>query len=179
MEDREKLDGYISKAYDRWVDYAKCHVRISKLQIAPEEVVNDVLCVLLERDAEKMERLMNISGNGGTELDFFVMRVIKINIYSPRSHVRYRRGPYFSASLDSQAHVMEPDNDPNEVHNLVGQILFEMKLSAREREIFAWKFFDGIPLSKWPGVESRGELYDIYNRIRKEVFVRVRKKLQA
>ena len=72
------LNKYITTHYPQWVEYAAYHVRHSRLPIVPAEVVNDVLCTLLERDMAKLERLMNTRNKDGTELDFFVMRIIKI-----------------------------------------------------------------------------------------------------
>lgn len=64
------LNRFITSHYPRWVEYAAYHVRMSRLPIDPAEVVNDVLCTLLERDTGKLERLMKTRNKDGRSGDF-------------------------------------------------------------------------------------------------------------
>lgn len=182
MDRNNELNQYITIRYEHWVRYAKLHIRLSGLQIDPAEVVNEVLCSLLERNTDRLHRMMKARRDKATELDYFVMRVIKISIHSPRSPLRYRRGQHCTDNFDEyRVEKPQPDEaiDKNEIHELVGNILAEMNLPKRDVELFVWKFFDRKTISRWPGNEDRKDLYGIYNRIWKEIVRRVREKLTS
>lgn len=179
-EDEKKLHNYIEGAYCRWVAYAKRYIRRSRLPMNACEVVNDVVCTLLERDSIKMSQMTDTPARGGTELDFFVMRVIKINIYSPRSPFRYRRGPrcvgnsLLDVPMDSEGVSGVTKDD---LHSAVWCSLHELEAPDIAKKVFIWKFFDGNPISKWPGPEDRRVLYRAYGRIFKKIVVSVRCKI--
>ena len=73
----ENLNNYITKRYNRWLDYAMYHCRRSGLNLEPAEVLNDVLCQLLQRNPVKLERLLNERRDKYSRLDYLVLRVIR------------------------------------------------------------------------------------------------------
>lgn len=169
--DNNKLYDYIENTYDRWVNYASHYIQRSKLPINPSEVVNDVLCTLLERDVKKLEHLLIQPAKGGTELDFFIMRIIKTSIYSPRSPFRYQRGQHCTCHLNGNVSAMESnlDSTATDIFSTAWIELTKMNVPEFEKKVFVWKFFDGNPISKWPGPESRRKLYHAYSRIFKQI----------
>lgn len=178
MENTNNLHEYIAHAYGRWVEYAAYHVRQSRLPIDPAEVVNDVLCTLLERNASKLERLMNVRNKDGTELDFFVMRIIKISIYSPRSPFRYQRGQHCTDRLEDSIRtipVLAPEFDQEDAYQQVKRTFDELQLSELSKRIFAWRVFEGKPFAEWPGAESQKFLYDTFNRVLLIISAKIRR----
>lgn len=179
MDNDNKLHVYITQAYRRWVDYARHYIQRSKLPIEASEVVDEVLCALLERDVERLERMLGVPAKGGTELDFFIMRIIKTSIYSPRSPFRYQRGQHCTGRLKYDVPMAETESDSghDEVCTLVWQMLPALDATELEKRVFIWKFFDGNPISKWPGPENKRMLYRAYNRIFRKIASEVRCKI--
>ncbi len=176
------LNDYISKRYDRWLDYATYHCHASGLSIEPAEVLNDVLCGLLSRSPLRLEMLMQCARDGYTELDFFVLSIIKRNIISPRSSFRYKQAQHCTYSVDWSEEHPEPrvdidDLNLDECYQIVSDTLDELELPKRDRIIFEWKFFDGRPYSEWPGPESQKCLYNKFDKIFFALSSKIREKI--
>lgn len=173
------LNNFITTHYPQWVEYASWHIRHSRLLIDPAEVVNDILCTLLERDRQKLKRLMNARNKDGTELDFFVMRIIKISIHSPRSPFRYQRGQHCTDRLEDNIRTLSdeaPEFDQEDAYMQVRQVFDALQLSALSKRIFAWRFWEGKPFAEWSGPESQKFLYDTFNRILLIISAKIRRK---
>ena len=173
------LDNFITTHYPQWVEYATYHVRYSRLPIDPAEVVNDVLCTLLERDVSKLEHLMNARNKDGTELDFFVIRIIKISIHSPRSPFRYQRGQHCTDRLEDSIRTLPaptPDFNQEDAYMQVRQVFDTLQVSELSKRIFAWRFFEGKTFAEWPGPESPKFIYDTFNRILLIISAKIRRK---
>ena len=126
------LNDYISKRYDRWLDYATYHCHASGLSIEPAEVLNDVLCGLLSRSPLRLEMLMQCARDGYTELDFFVLSIIKRNIISPRSSFRYKRGQHCTYSVDWSEEHPEPRVDIDDLNlDKCYQIVIDMEKTVK------------------------------------------------
>lgn len=91
---------YIEKRYERWADYSTYHC--TKAGIAGEsvDILNEVILALLQKEDCKLEMLMNAKKGQYTELDFFVLRMIKLNVYSPTSPYQSRYKPIPSVNID-------------------------------------------------------------------------------
>ena len=168
----ENLNSYITKRYDRWLDYAMYHCRRSGLNLEPAEVLNDVLCQLLQRNPVKLERLLNERRDKYARLDYLVLRVIRISVISPRSHVRYTKGQHCTRTVDwdlsglSEVPATESEEiDPDSRLREIRAALDDLDAPQWEKEVFAWKFFEGKSLLQWPGTEHIRRLRRIYNRI--------------
>lgn len=178
--EQKNLNEYITEAYARWVEYAYFHVRQTGLQINPSEVVNDILCSFLERDTSKLERMVNTPANGATELDFFILRFIKISIHFPHSSFRYQRGQHCTTSLSEDLLNMPDEttsNDKDEIHLMIWNALGEIEASITAKQIFIWKFFDGNSLSQWPGRENKKFVYRSYHDVLIAVIRQIKVKL--
>ena len=173
------LNTFITTNYPRWVKYAAYHIRLSRLPIDPAEVVNDVLCTLLVRDVLKLERLMKSRIKDVTELDFFVLRIIKVSIYSPRSPFRYQRGQHCTDRLENSIRTLSitvSEFEEEDAYTQVKQVFDSLQLSELSKRIFSWRVFDGKPFSEWPGTESKKFLYDTFNRILLIISAKIRRK---
>lgn len=85
-----EINEYITKRYDRWLDYAEYHCSHAGIPDEANDVLNEVLCSLLAKDQTFITRLLHSKKNGYTELDFFVLRMIKLNACSPTSPYQSR-----------------------------------------------------------------------------------------
>ena len=54
----EALNKYIKKRYDRWLDYAKYHCSLAGMSSEAIDVLNEVMCMLLQKPLEHLSRLM-------------------------------------------------------------------------------------------------------------------------
>lgn len=164
------VNDYINFRYGRWLEYAAYHIRVSKLSIEPAELLNNVMCFMLEGDTRYLSKLFESKKNGVTELDFFVLHIIKRNVYSPRSRARYVKGQHCTELVDMQtkANISSPEDDGFDVvqaYETVRTTLDSLEVPQRDKEIFAWRFFERNVYKDWPGIERPKQLYDTYNRV--------------
>lgn len=170
----EALNSYITKRYDRWLDYAKYHCSLAGMDGEAIDVLNEVLCMLLQKNNEVVSRLMEAKQGQYTELDFYILQMIKLNITSDTSPYRHK---YKSIPVDDNIDwrrlniIDEPDDERDRSEYIcdrfheVRDIVDSLRLSERAQQIFNWKFFSGESFVDWPGPESKKELYDTYKRI--------------
>ena len=93
---------YINKRYDRWLDYAVYHCAHAGMTDEANDVLNEVLYSVLKKDPSELTRLLSLKKNGYTELDFFVLRMIKLNATSDTSPYRskYRNKLLYDVNKD-------------------------------------------------------------------------------
>ncbi|TCO87679.1 hypothetical protein EV202_13030 [Bacteroides heparinolyticus] len=168
------INNYISKRYARWLDYAEFHCAHAGIWGEASDVLDEVLCSLLDKDPCFLSRLLNAKKNGYTELDFFVLRMIKLNVTSPTSPYRskYKPIPTDENADYSRLDIEDMEDDSEDVAGetlrrmrLVREIFEELDLSPFARSVFQYRFFDGGVFSEWPGDESSKDLYDTYNGV--------------
>lgn len=95
------VQDYITARYCRWLDYAAYLFPASGADGEPRDLLNEVLLMLLEKDAATLLTLVSTRKGIYTELDFFVLKMIKTNATSPTSPYRYRyRRPTIDAEAD-------------------------------------------------------------------------------
>lgn len=170
----ETINRYINIRYDRWLDYSKYHCSLASMPDEAVDVLNEVLVMLLEKDSEYLHRLYKAKKGRFRELDFFVLRMIKLNITSVTSPYRHRYKPIpVDENVDWQRLEIVDESDPEP--DSAGSILRKMKLvrfifdrlelTELERRVFAFKFFAGRPFIDWPGKETRKTLYQAYKTV--------------
>lgn len=174
----EALNKYIEKRYDRWLDYAKYHCSLAGMTGEAIDVLNEVMCMLLQKDPDYISRLMNSKQGKYTELDFYILQMIKLNVTSDTSPYRHKYKPIPADDnvdwrrlniIDNQEE--EPDKNEYIRDRLqeVREILDSLEISENAIRIFTWKFFAGESFADWPGPESKKELYEIYKRVFKAI----------
>ena len=158
----EALNKYIEKRYDRWLDYAKYHCSLAGMSSEAIDVLNEVMCMLLQKPLEHLSRLMEAKQGKYTELDWYILQMIKLNVTSDTSpYVDWRRLNIIDEpddSIDRTEYIRERMQDIRDMVDLLG-------LSEKAKRIFAWKFFAGESFADWPGPESRKELYETYKSV--------------
>lgn len=161
------VEKYIRRRYERWLDYAVYHCGLVGIPDEANDVLNEVLCSLLQKDDAKLQQLLSAKKNGCTELDFFVLKMIKLNVTSDTSPYRskYRPMPvdqnvdYSRLEIED---VKEESVDKNELllsrFHQVRDVLQDLDLSPLARRVFEYRFFEDANFSDWPGKESLKQL---------------------
>ncbi len=170
----QEINNYIEKAYSRWLDYSKYHCSCAGIEDEAVDVLNEVLCDLLQKPDKKLMDLYARKSGKYTELDFFVLRMIKLNATSPTSPYRHQ---YKSIPVDVNVDYTRLDIEDEEYSDYdrpgeilektqtIRKILDELNLSYKARRVFSFRFFEGERFCDWPGKESEKELFDIYYRV--------------
>ena len=171
----EVVNKYITKRYERWLDYAKYHSNLAGMPDEAVDVLNEVLYMLLMKDSSFLEGMIGQKKQGCTELDYYVLHMIKINIVSPTSPYQHK---YKQTNVDydvclANIDIQEPEDDepqrnPDDILAQMSKVraIFEsLDLSKKARAVFVFRFFADEPFSEWPGKESKKELYEIYNSV--------------
>lgn len=174
----EALNKYIEKRYDRWLDHANYCCKISGLSSEGQDVLNEVLAGICENPSDKIERMMEKKSGAYTELDWYIMRSIRLNATSDTAPYRHK---YKTIPVDDNVdwrrlniidnQEEEPDKNEYIRDRLqeVREILDSLEISESAIRIFTWKFFAGESFADWPGPESKKELYEIYKRVFKAI----------
>lgn len=169
-----EINKYIAKRYKNWLDSAIYRCKQAGIPDEAMDVLQEVLCSLLQKDDEMLTGLLNRAKDGYTELDWFVIRMIELNATSPTSPYRQKtRRKDIDDNTDFQRleieDVIEEDIDrPAQILSqvsLVRKAYESLELSSISKQIFEYRFFQHEDFSDWPGKESQKFLYDTYNRI--------------
>lgn len=169
-----KVEKYISKRYERWFDYASYHCGQAGMPEEAHDVLNEVLCSLLQKENSKLEQLLSVKKNGYTELDFFVLKMIKLNATSDTSPYRSKYKPmpvddnvdYARLEIeDIQEEVVDKNEQLLERFHQVREALEDLDLTPFAKKVFEYRFFEDSNFSDWPGKESLKQLYETYNRV--------------
>lgn len=170
-----ELNNYITKRYERWLDYARYHC--GRLGMAGEatDVLNEVLCCLLQKEEGQLSGMLRCHKGGYTALDWFVLRMLKTNIVSESSPYRQKR---ICRNVDRGVDVytlnikedeVGYEEDPSEKifkqMAAVREAVEHLGLSPKAKQIFHYRFFCGDSFADWKGSEGKKKLYDTYNKV--------------
>jgi len=169
-----EINKYITKRYHRWLDYARYHCTQCGIADEAEDVLNEVCLSLLKKSEKCLEKLMSAKSGQYTELDYYVLRMIKLNASSPTSPYKskYKAMP---VDLNVDFRVLEiedcSDEEPDRsayilerMHEIRGTIE-EMGFSERAMSVFEFRFFQDGVFKEWDGDDNIKELYDLYSQI--------------
>ena len=138
------------------------------------DVLNEVMCMLLQKPSGHLSRLMEAKKGKYTELDFYILQMIKLNVTSDTSPYRHKYKPIpVDENVDWRRLniIDEPDDSPDHTEYIrermqdIRNIIDQLSLSEKAKRIFAWKFFAGESFADWPGPENRKELYETYKSV--------------
>ena len=157
------------------MDYAKYQAHLAGIADQAGDILNTVLESLLKKDPEQINSLLQKKKGPYTELDFFILRMIKLNAHSPTSPYRHQtRTVPTDANIDpisiEREDALEDDPDRQadilEKCHTAREILEEIDIPQRDKDIFSWKFFSDNALRSWPGEESYSSVCATYNRVK-------------
>ena len=163
----EAVNNYITKRYERWLDYSLYHCGLAGIPDEATDVLNEVICSLLQKKNRLLDKLLETRKNGYTELDFFVLKMIKLNASSPTSQYRSRYKP-LPARLDIEDSSDEPEDRNAEILeklHLVRETFESLDLGTVAARVFEFHFFQDGNFSEWEGPETLKQLYEIYNGV--------------
>lgn len=192
----QEINNYISKRYNRWLDYSVYHCDKAGIIDQATDVLNEVLLSLLKKDEVWLLEKIRSKKSQYTEFDFYVLRSIKLNIFSPTSPYQSKYKPIQAdANIDVRRLEIEDNCDEttdrsdyvlSRMHE-IREVIEQMGFSDKAMEIFEFRFFQGGVFKKqpevltdddkeilfWEGEENTKELYAIYasvmNAIRKKI----------
>ena len=146
-----EINNYISKRYDRWLDYAIYHCNRNGMADEAVDVLNEVLLSLLQKSDTMLRQLLSAKKKDYTDLDFFVLKMIKLNITSSTSpyQSKYKSLPSDENTdfdmLDEIEDRMTDQTDKSgelldQIH-CVRNIFDSLDLSKLARRVFEFHFF--------------------------------------
>lgn len=170
----DEVKKYISIRYDRWHDYAAYHCAQAGIGDESVDVLNEVLCSLLQMSPERLTKMHDKVSGKYRELDWYVLRMIKLNATSPTSPYQHRYKPMpvdanvDFARVEIEDEAYEDEDAPGEIvqkTRIVREILSELMINDHAREVFEYRFFLGEIFKDWPGPENEKELFDTYYKV--------------
>lgn len=177
------INNYINKRYDRWLDYAKYHCEKAGIPDEAGDVLNEVLCMLLDKDKAYLDNLYNSIKGEYREIDYYILRMIRLNIQSPTSPYqwKYKQIPIDDKVEFQSMEIEDKDDDSTPCEevtldrvNKVRCIFDQLVLHKLEKDIFIHHFFCNEKISEWPGAESKNILYTSYRSVRNAIATIVR-----
>lgn len=165
---------YISERYCRWRDYAVYHATLAGTPDEADDILNEVILNLLEKDPDRMRNMLNRKKDGYRELDFFVLRMIKLNAHSKTSPWRYKiRGLPIDKNIDPWRIEIEDSSqeEPDMIEEKLNlwrkarEVLEVLDVPDSDKNMFSWKVFAGFSLSKWPGPENYPKISSKYQNV--------------
>lgn len=170
-----EIEDYITKRYHRWLDYASYHCAMAGIGNEATDVLNEVMSMLLAKPHQELEKMYRAQKGQYKELDFLVLRMIKINATSMTAPYRYKNKPIpVDANVDyNSLDIMdETDNDIDHAGvimwrmRVVRFIFDRLELSEFDRTVFEYHFFQDGKFTDWPKIDSLKNLYCSYNYTR-------------
>jgi hypothetical protein len=188
-----EVKNYLSTRYGRLLEYANYHAGLAGLDQQGGDVLNEVLLNLLAKDQDKITALYRKKKGGYRELDYFILRMIKLNCHSQTSPYRFKYklpkkdentecpeieqsdlSPneefYEESDTDVRAEEEYEESDPTELickrFNLIRDIVDKLPVTEREKEAFRHKFFAEESWNTWNGKESVKWLQTAFKKVK-------------
>lgn len=128
----DDVRSYINERYCGWLDYSTFHCNNSGLPGEGVDLLNEVLINLLEKPDDMLIGLLQRRRNGNTrksknaeyrDLDFFVLRMIRMNVISPTAPYRHKFHHSSRSAVDENADwetLEREDVEDSYISRLVG-----------------------------------------------------------
>lgn len=175
----DEINKYIEKRYNSWLEYSRHQCSCVGMQGEEVDLLNEVMDTLLRKSETKLQGLFAAKkiqkDKEYTDLDFFVLRMIKRNCYSETAPYKAKNKPIPRANTDLSrikvADVSEEETDHAgyvfEKMSEIRKLIESMGFSDKAMAIFEYRFFEDGSVKDWPGTEKPKEIYSIYSRIMK------------
>lgn len=172
-----EINTYIEKRYSSWLDYSKYHCTKANIEDESLDVLDEVIISLLQKDKVNLLRMLQTPSKCGKfmELDIFVLRMIRLNIYSPTSPYQSRYKPIPKANKDLSRLNVADNIDEETDHagyvfdrmSEIRQVIESMGFSEKAMAIFEYRFFEDGSVKDCTHLGKPKEIYCIYGRIMK------------
>ena len=179
----KKLNKHITDSYSRWSDYAEYHANLAGIPDESGDILNEVLLALMQKDPKQTHSLLAKKKGPFTELDFFVLKMIKLNAHSMTSPYRHKtRDVPKDLNVDPLTieRPLQSEEDSNtevlilEKCRMAREILENLSIPGRDKEIFSWRFFADNSLRSWPGDESYSVVCNTFNRVKRQMIRKIK-----
>ncbi len=172
---------YIQERYHRWLDFSDYHCGTHKMQDEAIDVLNEVLYSLLKKDETWLFQMCNKSQGGYKALDFYVLRMIKLNIISPTSPYQSKyKNRFNSSKIDrinfSTHNIVDKIEDVHDYaaehlkhHRLIIYVFKRLRLTDLEFNIFEHCFLNDESLNTFSSSSSKQQCRNAYNTVIKVI----------
>lgn len=174
----ETIRNYISVRYKHWLEYSSFKCARQQMSEFAVELLDEVILNVLQKDDQYLMRLYQkkkiVKGQNLTELDFFILKAIDVNAYSPTAPFRHQNRPiptnrevkverikiveYEYIETDTPAELLKQTK-------LVRYVFNGLNLTVFERYTFESHFFLG---DRFDEMDWHGEIklkYSLYRDV--------------
>ncbi len=178
---------YTNERYPRWLDYAQYHSSIAKIPDEANDILNEVLLSLFSKDFEYLVNLYLSKKNQYTALDFYVLRMIKLNTQSKTSPYQHKYIGRHKKYIDTDADINrfeilleteEPEDRAGIIlaqYRLVLYVFNALDLTEFERRVFVHRFVRDESFKDWPDKGLKNKLYNTFTNVRTAIHVVLKK----
>jgi hypothetical protein len=190
---------YISKRYRNFLEYADYHTSLAGLDQQGGDVLHEIFVDLLLKPESKLIELYSKKKKQYRELDFFILKMIKLNCGSKTSPYRWRykqpltdgnhpvdtmdlkdysEAENYTFSFAYEEKCDEPEEeDYKEListrFQIIRDCLAEPQFTELERLAFTYKFFLENTWTTWKGNQSVDNARKAYHSAREKVIAAV------
>ena len=166
---------YIQERYARWLDYSKYHCDLTGLHDESVDLLNEVLISLLKKDESKLLELYSKKKGKYREIDYYVLRMVKLNVTSPLAPYRWKHKPIpknenveiSTLSLVDFIQTTEDFEDQQKAYDrqtkLIQWVLRSADFTEFERDVFNF-YMSGGKFEEWPGGDTLRKLSSTFMR---------------
>lgn len=174
----ETINAYVEKRYSRWLDYSAFHCSRAGIPDESVDILNTVMLDLLQKEPETLKRLYSTTKKSYRELDFYVLRMVKLNVSSPTSPYQHQHA-FRKYRIDTDVRwdrlkIIDESSDEEEVDKAkimlrqfrhVAWVAKGLDLTELERKVFNHKFINNNSFSEWTGPETYRQIYVAYHHV--------------
>ena len=177
----KEINDYIEERYYRWHDYAAYHCAQAGIPDESFDVLNEVLCSLLNMPEKRLISLYRRESGKYRELDYYILRMIYLNSKSPTSPYQHKYKPipkdinvvYSHIEIEDEAY--EDEDAPGEIvqkTRIIREAIEELEEWMDPVDIAAFRHtqIDGEPGSSWE-IENSKKCFDRAYKVKKQVKV--------
>jgi hypothetical protein len=151
---------YIAERYKNWLDYAIFQCRQAGMTDSANDVLNEVMLCLLSKPDGQLERLYAATRGTNREIDYYVLKMIRLSACSPTSAYQYKynkKNKKTEPLHDAVTQIEDIEYDESDEaipDERITQILTAFRkanLSEHDRRLFSFFYIEGKNLKDWNG----------------------------
>lgn len=183
----DEVRKYANLRYSGWLDYSEFHCSEAGIPDEAFDILNEVLLSIFSKDPAFILSLFSRPGKTRknevfTELDFYILRMIRLNITSPTSPYQSRyisKNKYLDREVDfTRLKIIDEEDDSVDMakiiltqYRLVIYFFNALDLTEFEREVFNHRFIDNMPVSEWPDPKNIMHLNSAFNCVKTAIHI--------
>lgn len=183
-----EINEYVNKRYIYWRDYARFHTVLAKIPGMANDLLHVVLLNLLEKPEKQVLDLYQRVKAPYRELDYFILKMIKLNAHSKNSPFRYYYS-YERIPIDTNTdpwqsrlclNISDMDYDPESDDQFANGFLSDLRLlriaiektdlSPDEKTMTEWTLLNNEQIKFNPYLEGGQSVkYKVFNSGKQKV----------